>query len=74
MNHIVRVRSKRRQELLYHMNMVIESERAERARDAWFHGALWAILRLPDDMARALADHLIERQPDRKAQIEELLK
>ena len=74
MTHIVRVRSKRRQELLHHMNTVIEAERAERARDAWFHGVLWAILRLPDDMARALADDLIEKRPDRKAQIEELLK
>jgi len=73
MKHIVQVRSKRRQELLHHMNTVIEAERAERARDAWFHGVLWAILRLPDVTARALADALIEKQPDRKAQIEELL-
>lgn len=74
MTYSVRVRNKRRQELLHHMNTIIETERAERARDAWYHGVLWAILRLPDDVARALADDLIEQQPDRKAHIEELLK
>lgn len=73
MTHVVHVRNERRQELLKHMNAVIEAERAERARDAWFHGVLWAILRLPDDMARTLADDLIKKQPDRKAQLGRLL-
>ena len=69
MRYVVSAPNQRRQELLEQINATIDAERKERSRDAWYHGVLWAICKLPPDIAKAVADDLLALQPDREGQI-----
>jgi len=73
MRYAVQVRTKKRMEAFEQLNKVIEQERTERARDAWFHGALWVLLKLPAHEADEIAAEIAKIQPDRANTLTDLL-
>jgi DNA-directed RNA polymerase subunit F len=73
MKHVVLVRNKQTKEALEQLNKVLEQERAKRARDAWFHGALWVLLKLPAHEAERIAAEIAKIQPDRADTLANLL-
>ena len=73
MKHLVSVRNQQTKEAFEQLNKVIEQGRAERARDAWFHGALWVLLKLPAHEADGIAAEIVKIQPDRADALANLL-
>jgi hypothetical protein len=73
MKHVVPVRNQKTREAFEQLNKVIKQERAERARDAWFHGALWVLLKLPAHEAEGMAAEIAKIQPDRADTLANLL-
>ena len=73
MTHVVPVRNQQMRDAFEQLNKVIEQERAKRARDAWFHGALWVLLKLPAHEAERIAAEIAKIQPDRADTLANLL-
>lgn len=73
MTYSIRVRSEKRRQLLISLDRLIDAERAERAGDAWFHGALWVLLKLPPDQANYIASELLKLHPHRGKHLKKLL-
>ncbi len=73
MKHLVPVRNQQMRDAFEQLNKVIEQERANRARDAWFHGTLWVLLKLPAHEAERIAAEIAKIQPDRADTLANLL-
>jgi hypothetical protein len=71
--YVVRVRTKKRQVVFQQLEKLIEEERAERASAAWFHGVLWAVLKVPPETASHLVREFAKIYPERESELKELL-
>jgi hypothetical protein len=62
-----------REEALLQLNAAFDLEKKGRAREAWFHGVLWVLLKLSDDDAEKIKNELLIIRPDKKRQVDSLL-
>lgn len=62
-----------REEAIRNLNVVFDEEKKQRAREAWFNGALWVLLKLPSQEAEAIADELLDIMPDKERKVRELI-
>jgi len=62
-----------RKQALLQLNAAFDQEKKSRAKEAWFHGVLWALLKLPDDDAKKIREDLLAIMPEKKRKVDYLL-